>query len=104
MAVHLLDKHIEITPDIVGGKPRIAGSRITVQNIAIWHERMGMSADEISAEYNISLADVFAALAFYFDYRQEIDESIHEDEAFANSLRHRSKSKINHNLRAQYAV
>ncbi len=36
---NILTQHIEITPGIVGGKPRIAGRRITVQNIVIWHER-----------------------------------------------------------------
>ena len=46
-----LDDHIEITPGVAGGKPRIAGRRITVQNIAIWHERMGKSADEIATEH-----------------------------------------------------
>ncbi len=29
----VLDRHIVITPDVAGGKPRIAGHRITVQNI-----------------------------------------------------------------------
>ena len=38
---------IEITPNISGGKPRIAGHRITVENIVIWHERMGKSVDEM---------------------------------------------------------
>lgn len=42
--------HIEITPDVCGGKPRIVGHRITVQNIVVWHERMGLSADEIATE------------------------------------------------------
>src|SRR3990172_8594522 len=73
-----LDQHIEITPGIAGGKPHIAGHRITVQDIAIWHERLGRSADEIAAEYELSLADVYAALAYYFDHRTEIDRSIEE--------------------------
>ena len=64
MAPKTLDSHIEITPGIADGKPRIAGHRITVQNIVIWHERMGQSADEIATEYNLSLADVYAALAY----------------------------------------
>jgi uncharacterized protein (DUF433 family) len=64
MTARILDHHIEITPGIAGGKPRIAGHRITVQNIAIWHERMGKSADEI-AEYDLTLGDVYAALAYY---------------------------------------
>jgi len=41
----------------------LAGHRITVQNIVTWHERMGRSADEIAADYDLSLADVYAALA-----------------------------------------
>jgi uncharacterized protein (DUF433 family) len=48
----------------VGGKLRIAGHRITVQNIVIWHERLGLSADEIATEYGLSLADLYAALAY----------------------------------------
>ena len=47
-----LDKFIEITPGVCGGKPRVAGHRITVQDIAIWHDRMGMSADKIAGDYN----------------------------------------------------
>ena len=57
-------QHIEISPEIAGGKPRITGHRITVQNVVIWHERMGLSADEIASNYGLSLADVYAALAY----------------------------------------
>lgn len=98
MAIGSLDKHIEITPGIAGGKPRIAGRRITVQNIAVWHERVGMNADEIAAEYDLTLANVFAALAYYFDHRQEMDEAIREDADFAESLRKRSESKLDRKL------
>jgi uncharacterized protein (DUF433 family) len=73
METKTLDAHIEITPGIAGGKPRIAGHRITVQHIAIWHERLGKSADEIATDYDLTLADVYAALAYYFDHRAEID-------------------------------
>ena len=38
--------HIESSPDVAGGKPRITGHRITVHNVVIWHERMGLNADE----------------------------------------------------------
>jgi uncharacterized protein (DUF433 family) len=84
--------HIEVTPEIAGGKPRIAGHRITVQNVVIWHERLGMSADEIATEYGLSLADVYAALAYYFDHREEIDQAIRVDEEFIAELRRRTPS------------
>ena len=98
METKTLDRHIEITPGIAGGKPRIAGHRITVQNIAVWHERLGKSADEIAAEYDLTLADVYAALAYYFDHRAEIDRSIAEGEAFAEELRRRTPSKLRQKL------
>src|SRR5262245_6043578 len=98
MATKTLDQHIEITPGIAGGKPRIAGHRISVQDIAIWHERMGQSADEIASEYDLTLADVYAALAYYFDHREEIDQSIAEGEAFAEALRRRTPSKVRQEL------
>lgn len=94
MAVAQLNQHIEITPGIAGGKPHITGHRITVQDVAIWHERMGMSADEISSEYNLTLAEIYAALTYYFDYRVEIDRSIQERDAFVEDLRRRTPSRL----------
>ena len=97
----VLDDHIELTPGVAGGKPRIAGRRITVQNIVVWHERMGKSADEIATEYDLTLADVYAALAYYFDHRAELDESIREGEAFAQELSKHTSSKLSRKLAAR---
>lgn len=68
--------HIVTTPGVAGGRPRIAGHRIRVQDVAIWHERLGMSPDEIADEYDLSLGQVYAALAYYFDHRDEIRREI----------------------------
>ena len=87
-------RHIVATPGICGGKPRIAGHRITVQNIVIWHERMGQSADEIAADYDLTLAEVYAALAYYYDHRPEVDKSVRAGEAYAESLRRSTPSKV----------
>jgi uncharacterized protein (DUF433 family) len=87
MNIGVIDRHIEMTPGIAGGKPRIAGRRFTVQNIVVWHEHMGKTPDEIGAEYNLALAEIYAALAYYFDHREAIDQSIMDDEAFVEALR-----------------
>jgi uncharacterized protein (DUF433 family) len=92
--VDTVSGHITITPHVAGGKPRIAGHRIKVQDIVLWHERFDMSADEIAAEYDLSLADVYAALAYYYDHRDEIDRSIQSDDAFVTELRQRIPSKL----------
>src|SRR5256885_16666029 len=76
------------TPGTCGGRPRIDGHRITVEDVAIWHERMGMSPDEIvSAHPSISLSDVYAALAYYFENRDAIDADIREGKEFVEKLR-----------------
>jgi uncharacterized protein (DUF433 family) len=92
-----LDHHVEITPGVAGGKPRIAGHRITVQDIVIWHERLGRSADEIAAEHDISLSDVYAALAYYYDHRDDLDDSIRADEAYVAEMRRRIPSRLTEN-------
>ena len=89
---------IESTPGIMGGKPRIAGHRITVQDIAIWHERLGRSVDEIAADYDLSLAEIYAALAYYFDHRAEVDRGIEESRAFADALQKHTPSKVTQKL------
>jgi uncharacterized protein (DUF433 family) len=99
MVVRSIDEHIEITPGIAGGKPRIIGRRIKVQDIAIWHERLGMSADEIAEEHDLSLADIHAALTYYFDHRSDIDRDIAEGEAFVEALRARTPSKVAQKLK-----
>jgi uncharacterized protein (DUF433 family) len=93
-----LDQHIEVTPGVAGGKPRVAGHRITIQHIAVLHDRLGKSADEIAAEYGLTLADVHAALAYYFVHRKEIDRSIQDGEAFVEELRRCTPSKVRRKL------
>jgi uncharacterized protein (DUF433 family) len=82
------NQHIERTPGVCGGKARIAGHRIRVQDIYICHELNGMSPDEIVQTYpSISLADVHAALAYYWDHREEIQQELKADEELVESLR-----------------
>jgi uncharacterized protein (DUF433 family) len=94
-----LDAHIEIRPGYSGGRPRIAGRRIRVQDVAIWHEEEDMSAQEIAKEYDLSFADVYAALAYYYDHREEIDKMIADDDAFVEEMRKKSPSLLNEKLK-----
>lgn len=83
----VINSHIEITPNICGGKPRIKGHTIKVQDIVIWHERMGLSPDEIIYYYPIiTLSDVYAALTYYQDHREEIRQQIEEGETSPQQL------------------
>jgi uncharacterized protein (DUF433 family) len=95
----VITEHIEITPGVCGGKPRISGHRIRVQDIVIWHERMGLSPDEILLHYpTITLADVYAALAYYHDHQDEIQQQIHAGEEFAAQLQAKTRSILQRKL------
>ena len=94
-----LDQRIEQTEGICGGKPRITGHRITVQDVAVWHERLGWSVDQIVSEYDLSLADVYAALAYYFAHREQIDQSIEESRSFVEEMKEQTSSALPERLR-----
>jgi uncharacterized protein (DUF433 family) len=97
--VSVISEHIEITPGVCGGKPRIAGHRIKVQDIVIWHERLGLSPDEIVYHHpSITLADVYSALAYYHDHLEEIGNAITEDEEFAKQLQAQTHSLLQQKL------
>ena len=97
-------EHIEATPGVCGGRPRIAGHRIRVQDIVLWHECLGQSPDEIVARFpQLTLADVHAALTYYFDHRDEIRQQIEDDKTFAEELRVKTPSKLTDKLASQKA-
>jgi uncharacterized protein (DUF433 family) len=78
--------HIELRPGVRGERAFVAGHRVRVQDIALWNEE-GLSAEEIVARVpTITLADVHAALAFYYDHREVIDRQIQEDDSFASTM------------------
>jgi uncharacterized protein (DUF433 family) len=86
--------HIEVTPGVCGGKPRIAGTRIRVQDIVVY-SRLGQSVDEIVTHYpQLTLADVHSALAYYFDYKDAIDAQMKEGLSIVEEARRLYPSKL----------
>src|SRR5213080_1472282 len=84
----VIRKHIEIVSGASGPKALIAGHRIRVQDVVIWHEKLGMSVDEILYHHpTITAADVHAALAYYWDHRDEIEGAISQEQAIVEEFR-----------------
>ena len=80
-------QHISKTPGVCGGRACIAGHRIRVADVVAWHERRGYAADEIVALFpGLTLGDVYAALAYYFDHRAEIEADWRLDDTWAARL------------------
>lgn len=92
------NQFIECTPGVCGGKPRIVGTRIRVQDVMLWHERLNLSADEIVSKFpQVSLAGVYAALAYYYEHQSEIDEQMRQGDGLVDELR-KHPSKLSGNI------
>jgi uncharacterized protein (DUF433 family) len=74
------------SPEIRGGRPRIAGTGVTVRRIAGWY-RLGLSPEEIASEIpHLSIAQVYAALAYYHANREEIEADLAAEDAYTAEL------------------
>ena len=87
-ALPVVTEYIGVRPGYCGGEPHILGHRIKVRHVAVWHEQMGMTPTEIAATYpTITLAQVHAALAYYYDHKPEIDTDIEAGKRFVEELK-----------------
>jgi uncharacterized protein (DUF433 family) len=92
------------TPGTCGGKPRIDGHRITVKHIVLDHQRQGLSLDEIASAYpSLTLSDVHAALAYYYDHRADIDADIKSDDEHWADIERQNPGRLINRLTQQKA-
>jgi len=60
------------TNDTLGGAPRIEGRRIGVHHIAKRVRDAGESPEQVAADYDLNIADVYRALVYYYDHADEM--------------------------------
>jgi uncharacterized protein (DUF433 family) len=92
--------YIERHRDFRGGRARIRGTRITVDDIVIMHRHLGQPVEEIASKYRLSPAAVHAALAYYFDHKDEIDTLVADDDAFVEAFKRNNPSRLQEKLKA----
>ena len=74
--------HIAKTPGVCGGRARVEGTRLRVCNVVLLHKD-GASDSKIREAYpDLTPAQTHAALAYYYDNREEIDAELDEDARF----------------------
>lgn len=68
------------TPDVCGGEPRIAGSRIPVW-ILVQYRKLGTTEAELLTMYpTLRSEDLANAWAYYRSHKEEIEQQIIENE------------------------
>jgi uncharacterized protein (DUF433 family) len=89
-----ITQRITRTPGVCGGKACVAGTRIRVMDILLWHEQ-GATVDEIAGHYpSLSLSDIHTALAYYHDHPEEIRDDIRRNDEVAAALKPRFPSPL----------
>ncbi len=74
------------SPDVCGGRLRINGTRMTVNQLVVWDKR-GYTPEEIADQYpHLTLAQVYAALAYYHANREEIETDLAAEKVEADRL------------------
>ena len=91
MSVSIQD-FIIINPDLRSGRPIIAGTTIRVLDVAALTNYHGRTPDEIAVNYKISLAQVHAALAYYYANKAEIDADLQREDDIIREAKEKYKN------------
>ena len=78
---------IASNPAVRNGRPVVAGTGVCVSDIVIgslFHQR---STDELASDFALSLAQIHAALAYYYEHKADIDEEIRQRRAIDAELK-----------------
>lgn len=77
---------ITCTAGIVGGRPHLDGRRVPISAIAVSYKQ-GYLPEEIVQQFErLSIAQTYAALAYYHTNQAEIDADIAREEALSEKL------------------
>ena len=74
-AVPDLGALVSCAPGIYGGRPCLADTRFPVLQLAVLHNG-GLSPEEIAGRFQLSLAHVYAGIAYYLVNRDDIDADL----------------------------
>ena len=95
-----VNQHIDVDPNVRGGKPCIVGTRIAVSDVVLLHLRRGQSLEQIAGHYDLSLASLHAAMTYYYDHRSEIDQAMQEEDATFQAIHKSTPSLLQAKLRS----
>ena len=74
------------SPNVRGGRPRIAGTGVTVRRIVGWY-KLGLNPEEIVNELgHLNIEQVYAALTYYHANREEIEAEIKTEDTEADGI------------------
>lgn len=76
--------------DVLGGEPRVEGTRVGVRHVAALAVDGGRSPAYVADQFDLSLAEVHQALSYYYDNLEEMRELERETDAAFDRIRETS--------------
>lgn len=73
-------------PAIRGGKPVIAGRAVAIADLVAGHIYRGETPEELAINYALDLAQVYAALSYYYQHKEEMDEAFEREQRETEKL------------------
>ncbi len=72
--------HIIKDPEICGGSPCIKGTRFQVRSVVYYILQHGLTPEELIEKFpSLSMAQVYDALAYYYDNQEDVNQDIAEN-------------------------
>ncbi|NOZ39020.1 MAG: DUF433 domain-containing protein [Planctomycetes bacterium] len=99
----VISQHIAMLPSANHGeKAVIAGTRIRILDIYVWHELQGRTPSEIVADFpQLTKADIHAAMTYYWDNEELIQQQMKRGEEIEAEMRKLYPSKISRQIKSQ---
>ena len=82
--------HISAQPQVMSGRPCIAGTRVRVMDI-VSARQAGVTDEELREYFSsrpLTLSEIHAALTYYYDHQEEIDAALAEDAQLGRQAEH----------------
>jgi uncharacterized protein (DUF433 family) len=71
------------------GTIRVTGSRVSLDSI-VHHFKLGATAEQIAHKFpSLQLADIYAAITYYLNHREAMEEYLRQQEAESDSIQER---------------
>jgi uncharacterized protein (DUF433 family) len=81
--LHIPVQYVDVLPDVCGGRPHIRGARVKVSEIVSRRVYQEDRVDDIVEVLpQLTLAQVHAALAYYYDNHDEVEAELRAEDEF----------------------
>ena len=105
MSTPIAHLHVERKPGFRGGKPIIRGTNFPLSAVMVYVLRHGMTPEELVGIFpHLTLAQVYDALSYHYDHREEMDPLIAErvgEDALSRSVQKGETFLLRYNARAK---